>query len=50
MENVLYNEITNSVISFVAELGNNFKLVPLEGKKKDGIKVKTRIKVKKDNL
>lgn len=43
MENVLYNEITNSVISFVAELGNNFKLVPLEGKKKDGSIVKILI-------
>lgn len=43
MENVLYSEITNSVTSFVAELGTNYKLVPLEGKKNDGSIVKILI-------
>ena len=36
MENVLFTEITNSVTNFVSELGTYYKLVPLEGKKKDG--------------
>lgn len=43
MENVLYTEITNSVTSFVAELGTNYKLVPLEGEKSDGSIVKILI-------
>lgn len=43
MENVLYTEITNSVTSFVAELGTNYKLVPLEGEKNDGSIVKILI-------
>lgn len=43
MENVLYTEITNSVTSFVAELGTNYNLVPLEFKKNDGSIVKILI-------
>ena len=43
MENILYTEITNSVTNFVSELGTHYKLVPLEGKKKDGSIVKILI-------
>lgn len=43
MENVSYTEISDSVTSFVAELGPNYKLVPLEGEKDDGSIVKILI-------